>query len=51
MILVVGATGMRGGEICRLLAERGKRAMVRDTSNPERIAALRSLGADWFVAT
>lgn len=39
---------MLGGEICRLLAEGGKRvrALVRDTSNPERIAALRSLGAD-----
>jgi uncharacterized protein YbjT (DUF2867 family) len=48
MTLVVGATGMLGGEICRLLAERGKpvRALVRETSSPEKVAALRSLGAE-----
>ncbi|HEV8266229.1 MAG TPA: SDR family oxidoreductase [Gemmatimonadales bacterium] len=48
MTLVVGATGMLGGEICRLLAERRKpiRALVRRTSSPEKLAALRSLGAE-----
>ena len=48
MILVVGATGMLGSEICRLLAEGGKRvrALVRETSNPERIAALNSIGTE-----
>ena len=48
MILVVGATGMLGSEICRLLAEDGRpvRALVRETSNPDRIAALSSLGAE-----
>ena len=48
MILVVGATGMLGSEVSRLLAEGGKgvRALVRETSNPERIAALGSLGAE-----
>jgi uncharacterized protein YbjT (DUF2867 family) len=48
MILVVGATGMLGGEICRLLAERRQpiRALVRSTSSPERRGALQSLGAE-----
>lgn len=47
MNLIVGATGTLGGEICRLLAERGKpvRALVRETSNPERVGRLRDLGA------
>ena len=37
--LVVGATGLLGGEICRMLAERGDkvRALVRPTANPERL--------------
>lgn len=48
MKLIVGATGLLGGEICRLLAEQGKavRALVRDTSNPEKVARLRGLGAE-----
>jgi NADH dehydrogenase len=48
MNLIVGATGTLGGEICRLLASRGHavRALVRSTSNPERIAALRKLGVE-----
>ena len=39
MHLVVGATGMVGGEVCRLLAAAGKpvRALVRPTSNPEKV--------------
>ena len=48
MNLVVGATGMLGSEICRLLLEQGQpvRALVRATSNPERLVQLRSLGAE-----
>jgi uncharacterized protein YbjT (DUF2867 family) len=48
VILVVGATGVLGGEICRLLAQRAKpvRALVRHTSNPDRVAGLKSLGAE-----
>lgn len=48
MILVVGATGMVGGEICRRLAARGMpvRALVRATSAPDKVAALRALGAE-----
>ncbi|MGH3066001.1 MAG: SDR family oxidoreductase [Gaiellaceae bacterium] len=48
MILVVGATGLVGGEVCRILAERGDdvRALVRWTSDPDRVMALRGLGAE-----
>jgi len=44
MILVVGATGLLGSEICRRLRERGRdvRALVRAGSARE--AALRALG-------
>lgn len=47
MNLIVGATGLLGGEICRLLAQQGKavRALVRDTSNTEKVAALKGSGA------
>lgn len=47
MILVAGATGVLGGEVCRLLAGRGDqvRALVRATANPERLVALKKLGA------
>lgn len=46
MILVVGATGLLGGEICRLLGQQGRpaRALVRATSDPGKVAHLRSLG-------
>jgi uncharacterized protein YbjT (DUF2867 family) len=46
MNLVVGATGMLGGEICRRLAARGKpvRALVRATSDPAKVEALQALG-------
>jgi uncharacterized protein YbjT (DUF2867 family) len=46
MNLIVGATGMLGGEICRVLAERGSpvRGLVRESSNPERVALLEGLG-------
>jgi uncharacterized protein YbjT (DUF2867 family) len=48
MILVVGATGLLGGEICRLLTQRGNpvRALVRGTSSADRVARLKSVGAE-----
>ncbi len=48
MILVVGATGLLGSEICRQLAAAGTpvRALVRSTSDPGKVAALRQLGAE-----
>jgi NADH dehydrogenase len=48
VILVVGATGVVGSEVCRLLTghDHDVRALVRPTSGPERVAALRSLGAE-----
>jgi NADH dehydrogenase len=48
MILVIGATGMLGSEICRLLADQGRpvRALVRATSNPDTIARLTGFGAE-----
>jgi len=47
-VLVVGATGMLGSEICRLLAAQGMgvRALVRNTSNPQALASLRGLGVE-----
>lgn len=46
MILVVGATGLVGGEVCRRLAARGipARALVRATSDSAKVEALRTLG-------
>ncbi len=46
--VVVGATGMLGSEICRLLVAQGRgvRALVRGTSNPDALARLRGLGAE-----
>ena len=48
MLLVVGATGTLGGEICRLLAAEGVavRALVRPSADPARVEALRALGAE-----
>lgn len=48
MNLVVGATGLLGSEICRLLAAEGgsTRALVRSTSDPEKVAELESLGIE-----
>jgi uncharacterized protein YbjT (DUF2867 family) len=48
MILVAGATGFLGSEICRLLRDRGEdvRALVRRTSSPEKVEKLRSLGVE-----
>lgn len=52
MILVVGATGSLGTEICRRLAAAGKsiRAMVRKTSDPAKKEILRGLGAELVEA-
>ena len=45
MNLVVGATGLLGGEICRLLAARRKlvRVLVRATSDHNKVSQLESL--------
>jgi uncharacterized protein YbjT (DUF2867 family) len=47
MILVVGSTGMLGSEIVRQLREQNQsvRTLVRKTSNPDKVANLKSLGA------
>lgn len=48
MNLVVGSTGLLGSEICRLLRSHGHpvRALVRDTSDPAQVAALRAAGVE-----
>ena len=48
MNLIVGATGLLGGEICSLLRARGSRvrALTRPTSDPDRIERLRARGAE-----
>jgi len=48
MNLIVGATGLLGNQICTLLADRGKpvRALARTTSNPDKVARLRNIGAE-----
>jgi uncharacterized protein YbjT (DUF2867 family) len=48
MNLIVGATGLLGGEICRVLNAQGKtvRAMVRETSAANATAALTTLGVE-----
>ena len=51
MILIAGATGHLGVEICRRLRERRKavRALVRSTADPTRAHALRDMGVELFV--
>ena len=46
MILVVGATGLLGGEVCRLLAADGQpvHALVRKTSDPHKVEHLHEIG-------
>jgi uncharacterized protein YbjT (DUF2867 family) len=48
MILVIGATGMLGSEICRRLSERGEsvRALARVTSDGAKVQGLKNLGAE-----
>jgi NADH dehydrogenase len=48
VILVVGATGVLGGEICALLAQGRKpiRALIRGSAASDRVARLRSIGAE-----
>jgi uncharacterized protein YbjT (DUF2867 family) len=45
--LVVGATGLVGSEVCRLLREAGRsvRALVRPSSSPDKVARLEQIGA------
>ena len=47
MILVVGSTGLLGSEIVHQLRQQNKpvRALVRKTSDPEKVARLKGLGA------
>src|SRR5258708_28679417 len=48
MILVVGATGLLGSRICERLRSEGQpvRALVRRTSNPDKVNVLSSLGCE-----
>ncbi|MGE5261770.1 MAG: SDR family oxidoreductase [Acidobacteriota bacterium] len=51
MLLVAGATGFLGAEICRRLVanQQPVRALVRATSSPEKTNALKALGAELVV--
>lgn len=51
MVLVVGATGLVGSQVCLRLVERGRsvRALVRETSNPARVEALRAAGVELCI--
>jgi uncharacterized protein YbjT (DUF2867 family) len=51
-VIVVGASGLLGSEICRQLRSAGKpvRAVIRRTSLPEKRAAVVSAGAETIVA-
>lgn len=51
MVLVVGATGLVGSEVCRKLAVRGEkvRALVRTTSAKDKTEDLRSHGVELVV--
>ena len=48
MNLIVGSTGLLGGEICRLLCAQGSavRALTREASDPGKVARLGNLGAE-----
>lgn len=50
-VLVAGATGYLGGEICRQLTaqKRSVKGLVRSTSNPDKVAHLQELGVETFV--
>src|SRR3984957_10475691 len=51
MILVVGATGLLGTRICERLRTDGQpvRALIRRTSSPDKVQALRSLGCELTI--
>jgi uncharacterized protein YbjT (DUF2867 family) len=51
MILVVGATGLVGGDVCRRLAGQGVavRGLVRPTSDPAKVQGLRDAGVEIAV--
>jgi uncharacterized protein YbjT (DUF2867 family) len=51
MVLVVGATGLVGREVCRRLLQNGEtvRALIRTTSSPERVASLVALGTEIYT--
>jgi len=51
MILVVGATGLVGNEVCRKLRVRNERvrALVRSSSSPEKVAALQAAGVELSI--
>jgi len=51
MVLVVGATGYLGGQICRQLIEKNKkvRGLVRTTSDPNKVSQLKELGVEIIV--
>jgi len=51
MILIAGATGYLGGEICRRLVESGEsvRGLVRGTSDPASVKRLQTLGVETIV--
>ena len=51
MILVVGATGLVGNEVCQRLIGRGEsvRALVRATSSREKLETLRSCGVELCI--
>src|SRR4029077_13037812 len=52
MILVVGATGLLGTRVCERLRAEGQpvRALIRRTSNPDKVNALKSLGCELATA-
>ncbi len=47
-VMVIGATGFLGTEVCRQLIEANKkvRALVRTTSDPARVKALEDMGVE-----
>lgn len=51
MILVVGATGLLGTRVCERLRAEGQRvrALVRRTSDPDKVNGLRSLGCELAI--
>ncbi len=51
MVFVAGATGYLGTEVCRRLVRRGAkvRGLVRSTSDPDRVQALRDMGVETVI--